>query len=111
MTIRRGDVVIVAAPGDYGKPRPAVVVQSDAFPDGHASVILCPMTSSVANASDFRVTIHPSVANGLQKVSQVMADKPTTVRRERIGLHIGNLAQSDVRRLNQAMAFSLGLAD
>lgn len=88
-----------------------MVVQSDAFPDGHASVVICPMTSSVADAPDFRVTIDPSVANGLRKVSQVMADKPTTVRRERIGLHIGNLAQPDLRRLNQAMAFSLGLAD
>ena len=34
----RGDVVIVAAPGDYGKPRPAVIVQSDALSDAHASV-------------------------------------------------------------------------
>lgn len=66
MTIRRGDVVTVAAPGDYGKPRPAVIVQSDAFPDAHASVIVCQMTSSVADAPDFRVTLEPSAANGLR---------------------------------------------
>ena len=61
MPIRRGDVVAVAASGDYGKPRPAVVVQSDSFPDTHASVIICQMTSSLADAPDFRVTIEPSM--------------------------------------------------
>ena len=28
MEVKRGDVVLCAARGDYGKPRPAVVVQS-----------------------------------------------------------------------------------
>ena len=111
MTIRRGDVVTVAAPGDYGKPRPAVVVQSDSFPDSHPSVVICQMTSSLVDAADFRVTMEPSEGNGLRRVSQVMADKPTTVRRERIGSRIGRLRQSDMQRLSRAMAFSLGLAD
>ena len=88
-----------------------MVVQSDAFPDTHASVVVCQMTSSVAAAPDFRVTVEPSEANGLRKVSQVMADKPTTVRRERIGTRIGYLERSDVLRLNRAVAFCLGLAD
>ena len=111
MTIRRGDLVTVAARGDYGKPRPAVVVQSDALPEAHASVIVCQMTSSVAGAPDFRVTVEPSPANGLRQVSQVMADKPTTVRRERIGSRIGRLERSDLQRVNRAVAFCLGLAD
>lgn len=29
--IQRGDLVVVALSGDYGKPRPALVVQSDDF--------------------------------------------------------------------------------
>ncbi|MYD87803.1 MAG: type II toxin-antitoxin system PemK/MazF family toxin, partial [Acidobacteria bacterium] len=47
MHLRRGDVVTVAASGDFGKPRPAVVVQSDVFPHEHASVIVCQMTSTL----------------------------------------------------------------
>ena len=58
----RGDVVIVAAPGDYGKPRPAVIVQSDAFPESHASVIVCQMTSELVDAPDFRIIIEPNPA-------------------------------------------------
>ena len=111
MRLRRGDVVRVAASGDFGKPRPAVVVQSDVFPQELASVILCQMTSTLADAPDFRVTITPSEANSLRRKSQIMADKPVTVRRERVSARIGRLDGRDVRRLNRALAFCMGLSD
>jgi mRNA interferase MazF len=107
----RGDVVVVAAPGDYGKPRPAVIVQSDAFPESFASIIICQMTSELADAPDFRITVEPSPENGLRGPSQIMADKPVTIRRSRIGQHIGRLASADLARLNSALAFVMGLAD
>ena len=106
----RGDVVIVAAPGDYGKPRPAVIVRSDALPDSHASVVICPMTSDAVDA-DFRITVEPGPETGLRFRSQVMADKPVTVRRERVGQRIGQLGATDMARLNVALAFVMGLAD
>lgn len=109
--MRRGDVVSVAAVGDYGKPRPAVIVQTDAFPEGHASVVVCQLTSELANAPDFRITIDPAPENGLRVVSQIMADKPVTIRRRRIGQKIGRLDSRDMARLNAALAFVLGLAD
>ena len=104
-------MVTVAAAGDYGKPRPAVGVQTDAFPETHASVVVCQMTSEVFDAPDFRITVDPSNANGLRTPSQIMADKPVTVRRERVGQTIGHLAADDIRRLNAALAFVMGLAD
>ena len=109
--MRRGDVVVVAAAGDYGKPRPAVIVQTDAFPETHASVVVCQMTSEIVDAPDFRVTIDPSERNGLRVPSQVMADKPVTVRRGRIGRSIGRLDADQIARLNIALAFVMGLAD
>ena len=109
--MKRGDVVIVAAAGDYGKPRPAVVVQTDAFPETYPSVVICQMTSDLVDAPDFRVTIEPNEKNGLRVRSQVMVDKPVTVRRERIGQLVGRLASADTRRLNIALAFVMGLAD
>ena len=109
--MKRGDVVTVAASGDYGKPRPAVIVQTDAFPAGHASVVICQMTSECSDAPDFRVTIDPTVKNGLRVRSQVMADKPVTVRRERIGGQVGHLDDKDILRVNVALAFVMGLAD
>jgi len=109
--MKRGDVVTVAAAGDYGKPRPAVIVQTDALPAAHASVVVCQMTSDNSDAPDFRVTIDPSERNGLRVRSQVMADKPVTIRRERVGRQIGHLDDEDISRLNVALAFVMGLAD
>ncbi len=104
-------MVTVAATGDYGKLRPAVIVQTDALPGEHASVVVCQMTSHCSDALDFRVTIDPSQRNGLRVRSQVMADKPVTIRRERIGRHVGHLDDKDIARLNIALAFVMGLAD
>ena len=109
--MKRGDVVTVAATGDYGKPRPAVIVQTDALPPEHASVVVCQMTSDLTAAPDFRVAIEPSEKNGLRARSQVMADKPVTIRRERVGQQIGHLEDKDIARLNIALAFVMGLAD
>lgn len=109
--MKRGDVVTVAASGDYGKPRPAVIVQTDALPSQHASVIVCQMSSDIADAPDFRIIIEPTENNGLRTRSQVMADKPVTIRRERVGRRIGSLDEKDVDRLNVALAFVMGLAD
>jgi mRNA interferase MazF len=109
--MKRGDVVTVAAAGDYGKPRPAVIVQTDALPGEHASVVICQMTSECNDAPDFRVTIDPTDENGLRVQSQVMADKPVTVRRERIGRRVGQLNDKDILRVNVALAFVMGLAD
>ncbi len=104
-------MVTVAATGDYGKPRPAVIVQSDAFPESHASVVVCQLTSELVDAPDFRVAVDPTPENGLRLASQVMADKPVTIRRERIGQKIGRLGSQDMARLTAALAFVLGLAD
>ena len=109
--MRRGDVVTVAAAGDYGKPRPAVIVQTDALPAAHASVVVCQMTSDYSEAPDFWVTIDPTGKNGLRLRSQVMADKPVTIRRERIGQLVGRLDEKDIARLDIALAFVMGLAD
>jgi mRNA interferase MazF len=109
--MRRGDVIVVAANGDYGKPRPAVIVQTDAFPDSHASVIICQTTTILVDAPDFRVTVEPTESNGLREKSQIMVDKPVTVKRERIGQVIGRLTVEEIIKLDTALAFVVGLAD
>jgi|SRR6185437_2087504 len=109
--MRRGDVVTVAVTGDFGKPRPAVIVQTDALPAEHFSVIVCQITSDFSDAPDFRVSINPTEHNGLPIQSQVMADKPVTIRRERIGGRIGRLEDNDMMRVDVALAFAMGLAD
>lgn len=60
---------------------------------------------------EFRITIQPDAVNGLQVPSQIMVDKPVTVRRARIGRIIGHLSAVEVTRLDAALAFVLGIED
>ena len=77
------DLVTVALPGEFGKPRPAVVVQSDLFAR-HTTVTVLPVTSTVTRPAPlFRLPLEPSSENGLQAPSCVMVDKTMSVRANR----------------------------
>lgn len=108
--MKRGDVVVVALSGDYGKPRPALVVQSDLFNETHASVTLAPVTSTIVDAPLFRLTLEPSSGTGLRSVSQIMVDKVTTVKRDKVGKAIGRIGDETMLRVNRAIALWFGLA-
>jgi mRNA interferase MazF len=88
--MKRGSIVVVAARGAYtGKPRPALVVQSDLFNPTHASVTICPVTSDCVDAPLFRLTLPAGPRTGLKSVSQVMVDKIVSVPRSAIREEIG----------------------
>jgi len=108
--LKRGDLVVVALPGDYGKPRPALIVQADLFNETHASVTVVPVTSTLVDAPLFRLTLEPSPGNGLRTLSQLMVDKITTVSRARIAQTIGRLEDDVVLRVSRALALWVGLA-
>jgi mRNA interferase MazF len=96
--------------GEYGKPRPALVVQSDLFNETHASITVAPVTSTILDTPLFRVTVEPSRRNGLRLVSQIMVDKITTVRRQRLGQTIGRLEEDVMLRVSRALALWFGIA-
>ena len=102
--MKRGAVVIVAARGAYtGKPRPAVVVQSDLFNPTHASITICPVTSDCVDAPLFRLTLPPGVRTGLKRVSQIMVDKIVSVPRAAIMEEIGECNTGELDLLTDAM--------
>ncbi|MDH4217134.1 MAG: type II toxin-antitoxin system PemK/MazF family toxin [Gallionella sp.] len=107
--MRRGDLVTVALQGDLGKPRPALVIQSDLF-DAHPTVAILPVTGELRVAPLFRITVSPSESNGLSKPSQVMVDKPQSIAREKIGSVIGHLDDETMLAVNRALAVFLGFA-
>ena len=108
--MRRGDLVTITLQGDFGKPRPALVVQSDLFNADHATVSVLPITSAIIGTPVFRITIEPSAANGLLKVSQIMVDKIVSMKREKIGEAFGRLDDETLLRVNRALAVWLGVA-
>lgn len=107
--IRRGGLVIVSVPGAYGKPRPALVVQTDLFAE-LPSVVICPLTTLLReDASQFRLTIDPAETNGLREISQVAIDKITVIPRSKIGEVIGQADDAFILRVNRALAVFLGI--
>ncbi|MDI9335326.1 MAG: type II toxin-antitoxin system PemK/MazF family toxin [Cytophagales bacterium] len=107
--MRRGSLVTVAVQGDYGKPRPAVVIQSDNFAE-HPSITVLPLTSTLLDTPLVRVTIEPSSENRLTQKSQVMIDKSATLPRGKIGDVIGSLDYVSMQEVDRCLAVFLGIA-
>ncbi len=107
--MRRGDLVTVALQGDYGKPRPAIVVQADQFA-GLGSVVILPITSTQVDAPLLRLSVEPSPDNGLRAPSQIMLDKPMTVKADKISSPFGHLDDTTMLSVNRSLALFLGLA-
>ena len=109
MEVKRGELVTVALQGDHGKPRPALVIQSDFF-DAHPSVTLLPVTSDLRDAPLFRITVQPGGTNGLRLPSQIMVDKAVTVSRPKVGERFGSLDADVMLEVSRRLAIFLGIA-
>jgi mRNA interferase MazF len=107
--VTRGDLVTVAVSGDRAKPRPALVVQSDLFADT-TTVTVLPLTSTLVEAPLIRIDVAPDATNGLRTRSQIMVDKATTVRREKVGPPIGRVDGRTLAMVNRSLALFLGFA-
>ena len=106
----RGDIVVVATRGAYsGKPRLALIVQSDLFNETHASLTICPITSDCIDAPLFRVAVPPGTRTGLQSPSQVMVDKVLSVPRSSIAKEIGRCDSGELSIVDDALRRWLAL--
>jgi mRNA interferase MazF len=102
--MKRGDIVIAAARGPYtGKPRPALVVQSDLFNPTHPSVTVCLISTDFTDASLFRVAVAPGERTGLKQPSQIMIDKIVSLPREHVSSVIGHIDAETGEHVNNAL--------
>ena len=109
MKLTRGDMVTAAFQGDLGKPRPAVILHANEFIDFHVTLLLCPLTTFLADATIFRPRIRPSPGNGLQVISQIMVDKITHLKKAAIRQVIGHLDDEELQLLETAVINITGL--
>lgn len=105
----RGDFVTIAMQGDFGKPRPALLIQADQF-DEHATVTVLLVSGTLVDAPLFRITVEPSMENGLQKPSQIMVDKAVTVKRDKLGQAFGRIDPNAMVEVERCLAVFLGIA-
>jgi mRNA interferase MazF len=107
--VRRGDLVTVALQGSHGKPRPALIVQSDVFgKTSHIAMLL--LTTEAYNAPLLRVPIEATPETGLQRRSFAMLDLITTAPRAKVGQVIGHVDDATMMTVNRLMAVFLGIA-
>ena len=107
--MKRGDLVTIAFPGDFGKPRPALIIQSDQF-DQTGTVTVLLLSRTLVDAPLIRTTIEPTQTNGLRKRSQVMVDKAMSVKRDKIGAAIGRLDAEAMLAVTRALAVFFAIA-
>ena len=107
--MNRGNIITVVIQGDYGKPRPALVIQKDSF-NALNSITVLPITTTIIDAPLIRITVHPSSKNGLNKLSQIMIDKIITIKKDKIGEVIGTLEQKLIKEVERNLAVFIGIA-
>jgi mRNA interferase MazF len=105
----RGDLVTIVLAGDFGKPRPALVIQANQF-DEHTTVTLLLMSGTLVDAPLLRVSVVPDAGNRLRKKSQVMIDKTMTIKREKIGPAFGHIDPNTLVEIDRCLAVFLGIA-
>ncbi|WP_105429384.1 type II toxin-antitoxin system PemK/MazF family toxin [Neorhizobium sp. T6_25] len=106
--MRRGDLVTVALAGDFGKPRPALVIQSDLFDTDTLTVLL--LSSTIVDTPLIRIMVQPTPSNALNSPSQIMIDKAMTLKREKIGRVFGSIEDETLIAVNRSLAVFFGLA-
>lgn len=107
--LKRGDIITCVLSGDYGKGRPGVVVQSEIFNGTHSSTTICPITTHLVEAPLFRLAVTPSAQNGLKKPSQIMVDKISSIKTEKLHQKIGVLNSTQRQKLDEALRLWLDL--
>jgi mRNA interferase MazF len=108
--LKRGDVIKAVLPGEYGKPRPCLVIQTDRLAKLD-SVILCPLTSDMVTDGPTRFAVPAGGEGGLVVESLVMVDKVTAVSRSRCREYIGRLDAAMMQQIDARLAFVIGLMD
>jgi len=106
--LRRGDFVTIAVQGDYGKPRPALVIQANQF-SNHESITVLQLSGTYQDAPFIRISIEPNANNGLRKPCQIMVDRAMTLKRNKIGKPFGHIEPDTMLKVNHALAVFLGI--
>ena len=108
--MKRGDFVTIALQGDFGKPRPALVIQANAFLANDSVTVLL-LSSAAINAPLLRINIEPGAENGLQLASQIMIDKTMTIKADKLGASFGQIDAETFLQVERCLAVFLGIAN
>ena len=102
--MKRGDIVFAAERSRVGgKPRPWLIVQSDAFNETHASITVCMISASEPETGLFRLAIDPSEQNGLTGRSTILIDVLLSIARRSVDRRIGTADAGTMAAVDAAL--------
>lgn len=108
--MKRGDIVVAAERSRVGgKPRPWLIVQSDAFNDTHPSITVCMISASESEPGLFRLAIDATGQNGLPQRSTIMVDVVLSIARRSIDQPIGTADAATMAAVDVALKRWLSL--
>jgi mRNA interferase MazF len=106
--VNRGEIWSVAGGVYASKPRPALIIQDDAFDVD--SITVLPLTSTLIDAPEYRFRIAATQSSGLNVPSDVMIDRITTIPRRNATAKIGELSKSQLLNVERLLLTFLGMA-
>ena len=109
--LSRGAVIVTVVPGEYGKPRPAVVVQDSRLTPLMESVVVALLTTSDRGGKHIRVKVEPTAENALHQTSRIMVDKVFSIHKHRVSQVIGQMDDATMRGVDEALRTVFSLAN
>jgi mRNA interferase MazF len=107
--LKRGDIATAAPPGEFGKPRPVLIIQAlTDVPPERVTVIL--ITADLLRLPLLRIPIEPTAQNGLERSSEIAVDNIQTFSVKKLGGVVGFADALTMRLVDAAMSRHLGLS-
>lgn len=109
--MKRGDLIIVNLGGNVGKPRPALIIQTNILNENNQllTTIVLPVTSELLNMEIIRYKLEPTIANGLQSTSQIMIDKIMQIEKNKVRKVIGHITKKQLVEIEARLLSILGM--
>ena len=109
---KRSDVYYVSFDPTVGveirKTRPALIIQNDVGNTHSPATIVAVITSTTREAYPYEVSL-PAGEGGLPKDSIVLLNQIRTIDKKRLGRKLGTISTETMRKVERALAISLGL--
>ena len=112
--IRRGEIYWIdwnpARGSEQAGRRPGLVIQTDIANavSAYPVTIVCAISSKLKGYPSM-VRVNPYEENGLTEVSEVNSAQIMTVQKDRLVNRIGRLSAADVKKVEEKLAYMIGI--
>ena len=112
--ILRGEIYFAVLDNTVGSEqagyRPVLILQCDSLNRNSPTTVVAPITSIIKYPFLQAHCIFP-VNHPLRERSMVLTEQVRAIDRQRLGAYIGRLQEGEMRRVEQALCYSLGLLE